>query len=209
MDRYLKDHQWEDIAETYNLLGVLYFENNDYLSSRDYLSKALEVAGLHQFPQLKERIYHNFGMLCEGEGNLFDSEKYYSKALDLRKASQSPGIDLTYRCLIDLDISKEKFDQAGNMLKEAIASCSNEKELHLLKMLKGHLHLNLGNEKEYERHTKEAIHYLYEKRQWKSLKGKIGHFADYLSKNRRNKEAVHFYKLEIEIREKIDLEGSK
>jgi HTH-type transcriptional regulator, quorum sensing regulator NprR len=203
LNLFLHENMWYEIGDIYNLLSVLYLENNDFQKCKESLSKAQKLAETQEIPNLKEKIFHNFGLFYKKKKEYELSLKYFYHSLDIKRKNGSNKISLTYRPIINIYIELGKIKKALQVLNEAKTYSDDEMDTYMYYLSEGRIYFKLGKYEKYEEAFKKAISYFYQKRLWRILKGLPEEIADYYLELRKYKEATKYLKLELEINNRV------
>ncbi len=198
---FLHDRNWNKAAETDNLLGVIYWEINDFENAEKHLQSALEMVKQYDLENLEPRLYHNFGLLFKLKNHLAESRKYLKKSLELKKYRRNRSNNdqrvLTYAALLEVFLQQDLLDTAREQLNEAKEFCNNSNELYFLKDIEAKLNLKLGKIDLYEESMIDLIKFFYGNKRWKYVEYYSEELAIHYQKKRTYKKASEFYQIAL------------
>ncbi|OEF99258.1 hypothetical protein BHF71_09265 [Vulcanibacillus modesticaldus] len=194
LNLHLQERKWDKVAETDNLLGVLYWESNNYVKAKEHFQKAFEIIEQNQIESLKPRVLHNLGLVTKSNNEYEQSITYLTESLLLKKKMNNQDLVVTYILILESYIDLYMFDKANSLLEEAKRFSKSKIEEYLLQIIEAKLHLQQKSNDEYEKSIKKALTYFEENKLWKLLSFYAEEFAEYYFKKRRYKQASLLYK---------------
>lgn len=159
------------LPDVYNLHGIIQYNLNDAVQSKNYLTKARELLhGELEFTKMSVRNYLYSGLTNQTENNFTHAELNFEKASRIsKKIGFSKGI-LQANLNLSLCFNRfKKYDKAKQILKEATGYLDSNKQLG------GYVYLNLGQTHINENKLDEAIRYTQMAKDiWKPIDFKKG-----------------------------------
>lgn len=161
LSRKIKDQT--SINETYNYIGVIYFEMGEYqLARQNYLNSIKSIDHKENRTLRLSYGYNNIGETYREEGNLSKAYEYFQKALiEKNKLNKPELIASTLLNIGKLHLIKSEYLKAINVLEDAVSKINprivNEKLTETIEvMTKAH---KMANEKGLDVDLKPLIVY--------------------------------------------------
>jgi HTH-type transcriptional regulator, quorum sensing regulator NprR len=205
---FTNEEEWMSAAYTYNLLGILHGEIRSFVESESYLLEALDLVEYHELPGIKDRIYHNFGLLYRDKDENDKALEFLKIALAIKKEENKADIIKTYRYIISIYLDEDEIDEAQKTLNEAKSYSKDQNELHFLKAMEAKIMLHVGKHGDYEEKMLEAFNYFYESKNYKYIIEYADELGDYYQRARKYKKASEFYKYTIDAYQHLEGKGS-
>ncbi|WP_132373299.1 tetratricopeptide repeat protein [Melghiribacillus thermohalophilus] len=199
----LMHHDWEKLAVTYNLLGVLYWEKKQFDSSLEQLSKSEEIAELKGLTNLMEQVYHNFGLVYKDKKDFNKAIFYFKKSIDLKIKNSQRYIVSSYYSMIGCYISQKRFEEAQELLEKAYVFCNQEKDYYLLNILKAKIAKNKGDYQDFVQTLNDSIKFFEKHKDYIHLKELHETLGEFYFKNRKYKLAAYHFKRQVEFYKSI------
>lgn len=194
---YISNRIWSKIAETDNLLGVLYLRLNEFNESIRHLNNALELSEKFGIYKLEPIILHNFGLIEQRKGNLDKALSYLNKSLNIKK-KENIDVLITYISILEIHLVNNSLEIATEELNEAKKYCKNNIDNYHLKVLEAKINLKKGEYDIYEKYMKDSINYYYNNKKWKYLQETTEEFALYYQLQKKYSYSSLYYKLNSE-----------
>lgn len=207
LNEYTNQAEWVKAARTNNLLGVLHWETSDYIQSESYLLEALDLVDYHELKGIKDRVYHNLGLLYSKKKDYPKAYEFFTLALNLKKRDQVDDIVTTYRMLITLYLEQGEISQAKEVLTEAKIFCQDDTDVHFLQVLEAQILLKEGRNADYEKLMRATFQFFRDNEYLKDIIDIGEELGDYYQRARKYKQACYFYKLSIDAYHQLERKG--
>lgn len=200
LDVFQHKLEWNQLGETYNIIGVIHWDMNECETAMEYLLKGEKIVSMTNNEKLKSRIQHNCGLINKQLGDYEAAIYYFRKSIETKVANgDMHNIVLPYRSLIGSLIDRGKIDEAKIVLDHARQHCQTKQDQHYLKELEAFIFEKEGRFKEFESGMNDLIQELEESACHYKLKGLYERLGDYYYKNRKYKLAAYYMKKEIQL----------
>jgi len=201
LNLYIELQQWKKIGELYNFLGVVYREASLAENAMQFFDKSMNISVQMNLESIKERIFHNKGLVLEDMEDYEGAIKNFKLSYDLKMNNKkNNSLFLTVRCLIRCYIKTNDISMAKKLTKESLANIENPKQFHILKALEAEIHYI---EKDYESFLEKlikSINYLNKHNYFKEIIGLNTKIADFYFSQKKYKSAAIYYKQELEFK---------
>ncbi len=108
------------VAETYNLFGIIYSELNDESSANEYYKKAVDIVELHPGLSRNTYLYTNLADSYRVLKNFDDASFFLDKSEQLAKEDEDvAGLAFSYQMRSRLLVDQKDYANALNYLKQA------------------------------------------------------------------------------------------
>lgn len=127
-----KTKDYENLAQTENLIGLYYFTQGDTSNALYYFSKVYEYCEKVSSIKIISSIANNLGMLYHMTGRISKSLEFYNKALEFSKSISNLRSYIT--ASINLGIvylEKGSFQKAETLLKKALERAQQVSHIYL------------------------------------------------------------------------------
>lgn len=201
LNLHIELQQWKNVGELYNFLGVVYREASLPEKALHFFDKSLNISVQMNLKSIKERIFHNKGLVLEDMGDYEGAIMNFKISYDLKLNNKKyNSLFLTVRCLIRCYIKTNDINLAKKFTKDSLAYIENPKQFHILKALEAEIHYI---EKDYDSFLKKlikSINYFDKHNYFKEVIGLNTKIADFYFSQKKYKSAAIYYKQELEIK---------
>lgn len=202
---YLQLQKWIKAIDSYNMLGILFLTKREFDQAENYLNKGIELYSLipKSNPQLLSRLQHNLGVVYYRKGQWNLALELINNSIETKKSNDIPGFFLQYKLLVKIFIEQKDIINAVKYL-EVLKKLSKNKndKAHVLN-LSAAINYLLGKKNEYEKDISRSISILEEEEEWLELIECLDKYAEYLSENKKYKQAYSISKLYVKSLKKI------
>ncbi|MGC4379237.1 hypothetical protein WD019_20320 [Fictibacillus sp. Mic-4] len=189
------------VAHCELLIGLNCVDMKQFEQAEVQFHSALDCANKCKDEELKKFVYHNLGLLY-AEQNLSEvALRYLNKLSSDKEYEKYPTIlfllTREYCKLNAIEEAKFWYDQG----KRSCEIQGNQEYLYRFKLLNA-TYLQ-SNENYFEETFKEGISYFYKEKLWLNVESYAEELASFYKEKERYKEAVDYYELAKEVRQKI------
>jgi HTH-type transcriptional regulator, quorum sensing regulator NprR len=199
---YYNNHEWENVGDVYNYLGILYTECGVFDKAIETFKKHFELPT--QNDSKKAKVLHNLGNAYFKQGKYTESENYLTEAIKVKKTINSEKMFISLKLLTDLYIIQQDLKEARHLLLENQKYAKYFIEINLLKLQEGKLFLLEGDYNKFILFTTEAITNLKLKGYFHEIIEPCKALANYYQKKYKYKQATYYYSLVVESLEKAN-----
>ncbi|WP_170006362.1 helix-turn-helix transcriptional regulator [Bacillus fonticola] len=207
MHKYLFEHQWKKLAETYNLLGALAIETEEWDESLSYLSKAQELATQQELPLLLARVHHNIGLVQKSQEAHDLAMASFQKSIQLRNEHELGGQLLSYRSLLDACVSLKDLNRFQQFMQEAASFVLSDDDRMQLQYFCAKWKHDCEQAEDSIEEYETVLHHLLRQNKWSLAEGMAATIAEYYFEKRRYKKAAEYFAQELKIRDAIQKGG--
>ena len=130
-----------NLAETYNLIGLNYFQKGNISKAAEYFQNGLILVENRNSIDVTSSLYNNMANIYLARKNFTEARKYYNKAIEINIVMQKDFcLGINYAHLGRTYLEFDKPDSAFYFLNLSLAISQNENDNYLLSLIK----LNLG-----------------------------------------------------------------
>gem|GEM_PF-5749302 len=196
-EHFINNGDLESVATIHNLLGTIYCDTFMYNDALQELNKAMNISKTLKFHRLQARILHNRGLVHKGLGNHSKALDQFKKSYRLKTSMNSEFILVTIIEIIKCHLALEQYTEAKRLARSSSQYMKTKKDYHLLTSLSGNIALQEGNQSDFIKKKKDALHYFTSNNFLKYAKGIAKELGDYYFKNKKYKNASIYYKMEL------------
>jgi putative nucleotidyltransferase with HDIG domain len=146
-------------ADALNGIALVYFQNGEWESAREYLRRALELGSDSE--ELRGLIEQNLGVMANIEGNIPDAIAHYQRALhSFREARNDSLCAAAYHNLGMASADRQMWDEAERYLRSSLEIADSTGDINV----RGHVLLNhteidlaRGRYEDARRHAEQAL----------------------------------------------------
>ncbi|WP_343231650.1 helix-turn-helix transcriptional regulator [Tissierella simiarum] len=191
---YLKELKWEDLSLTYNLIGFIYYKNNEIILAQGYYNKSLKIAKKFGLKNIQAEIYYNLALIHKLHKNYDEALKSLYKSLEISNKSNTI-LKKIYFCIIQVYIESNVIDKAEIKLKQVYKLQIDERDDYILKLLEAEIFLLKYDYIYHEKYIEESLKFFYRNNDWEIVKKICLKLSEYYANSRKYKKACNYYKI--------------
>jgi HTH-type transcriptional regulator, quorum sensing regulator NprR len=202
---YLSKDEWYKAAETYTLFSNIWLERGKFEKTKTYCQKALHLAILHDYDEIKALSCYNLGVVYR-EYNEYDSSiSLFNQTLSAIPGDKyTPNFYLeTYLEMLQTYVLKRDIYKIEHTLEQANNYCSNDEDFFRLNIFVAKKALLKNKPEEYESRMKESLHYLYGQKAWEMMKNYAEELSTYYSKRDEFQLAYEYLQMELRVKNRM------
>ncbi|WP_102275102.1 helix-turn-helix transcriptional regulator [Cytobacillus massiliigabonensis] len=201
LEVYIDEQSWEEMGNTYNFIGVIYWEQKNLVEALIYLKKAEKICEINNNKNLEARVFHNLGLVYKSQGEFKDADIYFNKSIEIKKSIKLNPL-ISYRALIDLHLKDNNINLATVELDNAKLFIKDDTDYYLIQAL----HSELLEHKEKLNESivvlLECITFFEKQKDSYHLKRLYRRLGDKYFLYKKYKHAASYYKKHILLMEK-------
>ncbi|MCP3029328.1 helix-turn-helix domain-containing protein [Halobacillus sp. A5] len=183
-----------EVSMVYNLIGVIFLNQEEFGKSMNYLTQAEDIAEGLPNGRLLTQILHNKGVVMRKDGDNSEASSYLEKALQLKEAEGlKANKQISYHSLCKAYINLNRLDEARQLFEEAREEVRKETDYYYL--LEAFLDYYYKNESyaEYQNSLEECIKFFEQDPDQEPLETLYLKLGDHMYETGKYKRAAECY----------------
>lgn len=199
---YLNLHNWKKTAECYNLIAIVYKNQNDFKASAEYINKGLQILN-NKTEETYPMLLHTLALLYRNDGQYDKALNTINTCIALKEKFEHDDLFVSYRA--KLNILLETHDEYSILKTIILArkSCQSKLQKVHLQVIEGKLFYLQKRYSDYEKSLQSCIDYYLKNQEWENLKKVSKDFSHYYAENRKYKKAYELSQLYLIANENI------
>lgn len=193
---YLSLHNWYMAADCYNLIAALLIKINQLKEAKEYIDKGINILKLQNETNIiHAKLLHNLSLINFRQKEYEQASKTINKSIDIRLKCNSTST--YYSQLIKMNI----FLETGNILAFnenmdfTLGLVKNDLDKANMDFLSAKMYYSLEEFSLYNRLIKSCINVFIKKSDWLNVLSSANHYANYLAKIKKYKQAFEYQKI--------------
>ncbi|MEK5040050.1 helix-turn-helix domain-containing protein [Sporosarcina sp. FSL K6-3457] len=192
-DHHLNLHNWKSTADCYNLMGVLYKGQKDFINAEIYTLKGLHIIGDTDMVR-QARLQHNLAIIYKEQKRLSEALDVINSSLALKKEHDSDDLFISYRGKLIILLELKDVKLLLKTIELARSTCITELDRVHLQVFEGKLFLLQNNYPKYEKYIQQSIDYYFKLERLDDLKDLAEELAEYYAERKQYKKAYELNK---------------
>ncbi|WP_431801778.1 helix-turn-helix domain-containing protein [Halobacillus andaensis] len=190
--------QDKDVSMVYNLIGVVFLNEEKFNKSMDYLTQAEELAKHLPNRRLLTQVLHNKGVVMRKDGCNQEASHYLEKALKLKEAEGlTANKQISYQSLCKAYINLNRLEEADSLFKEAKGEVSKQADYYYLLEAFLDYYQKTGDDEAYQNSLEECIEFFERDADHEPLNTLYLKLGNHMYETGKYKRAAECYLLHI------------
>ncbi|MFC7062851.1 helix-turn-helix domain-containing protein [Halobacillus seohaensis] len=187
-------HQLNEVTMVYNLIGVIFLNQEKFEQAMDYLSEAENRSESLPNQRLLTQIFHNKGVVMRKTGCDEPACKYLEKAIDLKIAEGLlASRQITYHSLCKAYLSLDRLEDSLHLFRKAKTEVSHPADSYYLLEAFLDYYKKTNNDEMYKASLEKCIYFFEQDADQEPLETLYLKLANHLYETGKYKRAADCY----------------